>query len=73
MARMPDSTPKFMEAEEFARRTLRALAKGRTEAVIPSPMKAPIILNALFPHWMGRMVGRVKLSALRKAGVDVDG
>jgi hypothetical protein len=34
-------------------------------------MKVPIILNALFPQWMGRIFGRVKLGALRKAGIDI--
>jgi short-subunit dehydrogenase len=71
MARMPDASRSFMEADDFARRTLRALAKGRSEAVIPGRMNLPIILNALFPEWMGRVVGRVRLSALRKAGVNV--
>ena len=66
-----DAAATFIEADEFARRTLRALAKGRIEAVIPSHMKMPIILNTLFPRWMGRMVGRVKLAALRKAGVEI--
>jgi short-subunit dehydrogenase len=71
MARMPDSAGTFIEADDFARRTLRALAKGRREAVIPSQMKVPIVLNTLFPQWMGRMVGRVKLAALKKAGVSI--
>lgn len=71
MARMPGRAPKFIEADEFARRTLRALSKGRIEAVIPARMKGPILLNALFPQWMGGMVGRVKLAALRKAGVSI--
>jgi len=71
MARMPDAAGTFIEADDFARRTLRALAKGRIEAVIPSQMKGPIILNTLFPQWMGRMVGRVKLAALKKAGVNI--
>lgn len=71
LARMPSGAPKFMEPDEFARRTLRALAKGRIEAVIPSRMKGPIVLNTLFPKWMGRLVGRVKLAALRRAGDEV--
>ncbi len=71
MARMPGGSPSFIEADDFARRTLRALARGRTDAVIPSHMKVPIILNAVFPNWMGRLVGRVKLGTLRKAGVNV--
>jgi len=71
MARMPESAGSFIEADEFARRTLRALAQGRIEAVIPSHMKGPIILNTLFPQWMGRMVGRIKLAAVKKAGVDI--
>lgn len=71
MDRMPDAAGTFIEADEFSRRTLRALAKGRSEAVIPSTMNVPIILNALFPQWMGRMVGRVKLAALEKAGVNI--
>ena len=71
MRRMPDGSPNFIEPGEFARRTLRALARGRSEAVIPSHMKGPVVLNALFPQWMGRMVGRVKLAGLRKAGVEV--
>ena len=72
MARMPEAAGSFIEADDFARRTLRALAKGRVEVVIPSHMKGPIILNTLFPQWMGRMVGRVKLAALEKAGIRVD-
>ncbi len=72
LARMPGSTPDFMSADEFARRTLRALAKGKSQAVIPGRMKGPILLNTLFPDWMGRMVGRVKLAALAKAGIEVD-
>jgi short-subunit dehydrogenase len=70
LARMPGRTPKFMSADEFARRTLRALARGRSQAVIPARMRGPILLNTLFPDWMGRMVGRVKLAALERAGVD---
>ena len=72
MARMPSKSVKFIEPDDFARRTLHALAKGRVEAVIPSHMKGPIVLNTLFPQWMGRMVGRIKLAALRDAGVSVD-
>ena len=71
LSRMPDTAATFIEADEFARRPLRALAKGRIESVIPSHMKVPIILNTLFPQWMGRMVGRVKLAALEKAGVSI--
>ena len=71
MARMPDAAGTFIEADDFARRTLRALAKGSSEAVIPSRMKLPIVLNALFPQWMGRMIGRVKLGALEKAGFEI--
>lgn len=71
MERMPDASGSFIEADDFARRTLRALAKGRSEAVIPSRMRVPIILNSLFPHWMGKMVGRIRLGALKEAGVDV--
>lgn len=71
MARMPGRAPRFIEADDFARRTLQALEKGRVEAVIPSLMKGPIILNTLFPGWMGRTVGRIKLAALRKAGIEV--
>ncbi len=71
MKRMPDASGSFLEADDFARRTLRALAKGHNEAVIPGRMKVPIILNALFPTWMGMMVGRLRLAALRKAGVKV--
>lgn len=71
LARMPKTaTRSFIEADEFARRALAALAKGRREAVIPSHMNAPIVLHALFPTWMSRMVGRVKLRALEKAGTD---
>lgn len=72
MARMPSRSVKFIEPDDFARRTLDALGRGRVEAIIPSHMRGPIILNSLFPEWMGRMVGRVKLAALRKAGVTVD-
>lgn len=65
MARMPrGSAASFIEADEFAKRALAALAKGRTEAMIPARMRIPILLHALFPGWMGRMVGRVRLSAL---------
>ena len=65
LARMPKaSSGSFIEADEFAKRTLRALAKGRTEAVIPGRMRGPILLHALFPEWMGRTIGRVKLAAL---------
>lgn len=71
MARMPDAAGTFIEADDFARRTLRALAKGRIEAVIPASMKGPILLNMLFPQWMGNMIGRIKLAAVKKAGVDV--
>jgi len=69
MARMPGRRPRFMSADEFARQTLRALDRGRRDAVIPARMRVPIVLNALFPDWMGRMVGRVKLAALRRAGL----
>ena len=71
MARMPDAAGTFLEADDFARRTLRALAKGSREAIIPSQMKVPIILSALFPGWMGKMIGRVKLGALEKAGFNI--
>ncbi len=71
LARMPDAAGTFIEPDEFARHTLRALAKGRSQAVIPRHMKGPIILNTLFPQWMGRMVGRVKLGALARAGIEV--
>jgi short-subunit dehydrogenase len=70
LARMPASTRRsFIEADTFARHALAALAKGRTEAVIPRRMRGPILLHALFPEWMGRAVGRVKLDALRRAGM----
>jgi short-subunit dehydrogenase len=72
MERMPGGTPAFIEADDFARRTLHALEKGRTDVVIPSHMKMPVVLNAIFPQWMGRVVGRVKLAALKKAGFEVD-
>ena len=73
MARMPASSSRsFIEADDFARRTLSVLAKGRTEAVIPAIMNGPVVLHALFPQWMGRTIGRVKLAALRKAGIAVD-
>ena len=72
MARMPSSAGKFLEPDEFARRTLAALAKGRVEAIIPSYMKGPMILNTLFPGWMGKMVGRVKLAAVRESGATID-
>jgi len=72
MQRMPANGPKFMEADKFARETLRALARGKIEAVIPASMKVPNLLNALFPRWMGKNVGRIKLAALRKAGVAID-
>jgi short-subunit dehydrogenase len=71
LAQMPGGSPNFIEADDFARRTLRALSKTGTDVVIPFQMKGPIILNALFPNWMGRMVGKVKLGALGKAGLDV--
>jgi short-subunit dehydrogenase len=71
LARMSDAAANFIEADDFARRTLRALAKGRVEAVIPSYMKLPILLDTLFPQWVGRTVGRVKLAALRKAGIEI--
>lgn len=67
LAQMPCRYGKFIDADEFARRTLNALAKGRVEAIIPFHMLGPIILNTLFPQWMGKLVGRVKLAALRKA------
>jgi short-subunit dehydrogenase len=72
MARMPSPAPRFIEADDFAKRTLRALEQRRAEAVIPRTMRGPIILKALFPGWMGAMVGRVKLAALRKAGIRVE-
>ena len=72
MARMPGAAATFIEPDEFARRSLRELATGRVEAVIPPHMKGPIILNTLFPAWMGRMVGRVELAALREAGFEID-
>lgn len=65
MARMPKAASRsFIEPEDFAVRALAALAKGRTEAVIPGHMRGPILLQALFPEWMGRTIGRVKLAAL---------
>lgn len=68
LARMPKaSAGSFIEADEFARQTLDALAKGRTEAVIPGRMRGPILLHALFPEWMGRTIGRVKLAALKES------
>lgn len=71
MARMPrSSSQRFITADEFARKTLRALARGRTEVVIPALMNGPILLHALFPRWMGQVIGRVKLAALPKARVD---
>jgi len=67
LARMPAASSRsFISAEEFARRALRALEKGRTEAVIPGTMRIPILLHALFPEWMGRTLGRIKLAALEK-------
>ena len=71
MARVPGSSPKFIEADEFARRTLDALAKGRSEAVIPSHMKGPVVVSAIFPESMRKIVGHVKLAALRRAGDEV--
>ncbi len=71
MARMPRGT-KFIEPEEFARQTLNALTKGKTEAVIPPQMKVPMILSALFPERMAKVFGRVKLGALRKAGISLE-
>jgi short-subunit dehydrogenase len=71
MARMPGGT-KFIEPEEFARQTLSALAKGKAEAVIPPQMKVPIILSALFPEWMAKVFGRVKLAPLKKKGFSLE-
>ncbi len=70
MARMPRGTEKrFMTAEEFARQTLAALARGEADVVIPRRYRGVLLLRALFPGPMRRVMGRVKLAALPDAGV----
>jgi short-subunit dehydrogenase len=66
---MPSSArSSFIEPSEFAALTLRALERGRSEVVIPAHMRLPMIIHALFPEWMGRAVGKVKMKALERAG-----
>jgi short-subunit dehydrogenase len=65
MARMPRGAEKgFMKAERFASETLKALGRGEADVVIPRRFRAVLLLRALFPGPMRRVMGRVKLAAL---------
>jgi uncharacterized protein len=63
--RMPRGAGKrFMKPERFAVETLKALARGDHHAVIPRGYRWVGILKALFPGFMGRKIGAVRLGAL---------
>jgi short-subunit dehydrogenase len=65
LARMPQSTLRqFIEPGDFAERTLRALARGETDAVIPRRFGWVPVLRSLFPRLVGAGVARVKLASL---------
>jgi len=68
MVRMPKSSlGQFISSDEFVRQALDALARGETEVVIPRRMRGVIALYALFPQYMNKVIGRVKMAALRKS------
>lgn len=65
LARMPRSSLRsFIEPSEFAARTLRVLARGETDAVIPRRFGWVPVLRSLFPRLVGSSVARVKLASL---------
>lgn len=65
LARMPKgSERRFIEAADFAVRTLSALERGETEVVIPRRFGWVPVLDALFPRALRRAAARVKLAPL---------
>ncbi len=65
LARMPRASLRsFIEPADFAERSLRALARGETDVVIPRRFGWVPVLHSLFPRWVGRGVARVKLASL---------
>lgn len=65
MARMPRGSEKrFISAEDFAERTLRALSRGERSVVIPKSYRGVVLLRALSPRVMGGVMARVKLRGL---------
>jgi short-subunit dehydrogenase len=65
MARMPRGTEKrFKTAARFAHETLEALARGEVDVVIPRRFRGVLLLRALLPGPMRRVMGRVKMGAL---------
>ncbi|MBW2271934.1 MAG: SDR family oxidoreductase [Deltaproteobacteria bacterium] len=69
MARMPRGSEKrFMTPERFASETLAALGRGDVDVVIPRRFRGVLLLRALLPGPMRRVMGRVKMAALPEAG-----
>ena len=65
LARMPrGSERRFISADEFAERTLRALERRKRSVTIPRAYGALALLRALAPGPIGRAVARTRLSVL---------
>lgn len=66
MARMPAATHRrFVSAEKLVDETLRALARGQAELVVPRAYRGVVLLRTLFPRLMDRIIARTKLAPLR--------
>ena len=67
LERMPPSALSgFIEADEFVRQMLRALARGENEVTLPRRYGWVPLLRSAFPRLVGRGIARVKLGALRQ-------
>jgi len=65
MARMPKgSERRFLSADDFAERTLRAFARGERSVVLPRRYRGVLWLRATLPRVMSAVMARVKLGAL---------
>jgi short-subunit dehydrogenase len=65
MARMPKgSERRFISADDFAERTLRAFARGERSTILPRSYRGVAWLRALSPRRLAGVMARVKLRGL---------
>ena len=65
MARMPRGAERsFLEPDDFARRVLAALARGRYEVTVPRYIGVGYVVRALFPRLFRRLTARLRLPVL---------
>jgi short-subunit dehydrogenase len=67
MARMPKRVRNsLIEPAELCAGILTALERGQTDVVLPRRYGWVCALATLFPGWMGRKIGRVKMDAIEE-------